>query len=313
MECALMPPRAYWKGYLRLSLVSCPVQLFPATSEREKIRFHQINRKTRHRIKYCRLDAETGEQVAASDIVMGYEISKGEYIEVTRDEIEAIAMEGTHTVEIDEFVPRKEIDDLYLNHPYYVTPDGEVGQQAYAVIREAIRREGMVALGRVVLTTREHVIAIEAHGNGLLGITLRYPYEIRKESDYFGDVPNVKLSKDVLELAAHLVATKAGHFKPEGLEDRYERALRELIKRKRRGERIENRKERPSARVIDLMDALRKSAAAERGASRRQPRISSAARTRASVRPSTVQTRKGTVTRRGERLKPRRARDEASF
>jgi DNA end-binding protein Ku len=150
----------------------------------------------------------------------------------------------------------------------------------------------MVALGRVVLTTREHVIAIEAHGKGLLGITLRYPYELRKESDYFGDLPDVKLSKEVLALAAHVVATKAGHFKPEALEDRYERALRELIKRKRRGERIGKPKERPPAKVVNLMEALRGSAAADQGASRRHPRIGSAARGRASGRPSPMQTRK---------------------
>src|SRR5882672_7169646 len=149
-----MAPRPFWKGYLRLSLVLCPIQLFPATSEREKIRFHQINKKTGNRIKYCKLDAVTGEQVDDEDIVMGYEIGKGEYIEVTEAELEAVAIEGAHTIEIDQFVPRNEIDDLYLNNPYYITPNGEVGQQAYAVIREAIKKESMVALGRVIFTTR---------------------------------------------------------------------------------------------------------------------------------------------------------------
>jgi DNA end-binding protein Ku len=159
-----MAPRAYWKGYLRLSLVSCPIQLFPAVSEREKIRFHQINRKTGHRIKYCRLDAETGEQVEARDIAMGYEISKRQYVEITKEELEAIAIERTHTVEIDEFVPRNEIDDLYLNDPYYMTPDGEVGQQAYAVIREAIRKADMARsagwyLRRVNMSSRSSRVA----------------------------------------------------------------------------------------------------------------------------------------------------------
>jgi DNA end-binding protein Ku len=161
MEYALVSPRAYWKGYLRLSLVSCPIQLFPATSEREKIRFHQINKNTGNRIKYCKIDAVTGGQVNDDDIVMGYEVSKGEYIEITEEELEAVAIEGRHTIEIDQFIPRTEIDDLYLNNPYYIMPNGEVGQQAYAVIREAIKKEGMVALGRVIFTTREHVIALE--------------------------------------------------------------------------------------------------------------------------------------------------------
>jgi len=175
-------PRAYWKGYLKLSLVSCPVALFPASSEREKIRFHQINKATGNRIKYRKVDAETDEDVDTSDIVKGYEVGKGEYIELEPEELEAVAVESTRTLEIDEFVPKKEIDELYLNNPYYVVPDGDVGQQAFAVIREAIRKEGMVALGRVVFTSREHVIALEPRGKGLLGITLRYPYEIRKEA-----------------------------------------------------------------------------------------------------------------------------------
>jgi DNA end-binding protein Ku len=142
-----MAPRAYWKGYLRLSLVSCPIQLFPATSEREKIRFHQINKKTGNRIKYCKLDAKTGEEVEAENIVMGYEVSKGHYVEITKDELEVVAIESTHTIEIDQFVLRNEIDDLYLNIPYYITPDGEVGRQAYIVIRDAREKgwSGLVA------------------------------------------------------------------------------------------------------------------------------------------------------------------------
>jgi DNA end-binding protein Ku len=270
MEYARVAPRAYWKGYLRLSLVSCPIQLFPATSEREKIRFHQINKKTGNRIKYCKIDAVTGEQVNDEDIVMGYEISKGHYIEITKDELDAVATEGTHTIDIDQFVPRKEIDDLYLNNPYYVTPDGEVGRQAYVVIREAIRQEGMVALGRVVFTTREHVIALEPRGKGLLGVTLRYPYEIRNEADYFGDLPDEKVTKEMLDLAVHIVRTKAGHFHPEKFEDHYERALKELIRNRQRGEKIEKPSAPAAGKVIDLMEALRQSATRERGATRRR-------------------------------------------
>ena len=287
-----MAPRPFWKGYLRLSLVSCPIQLFPATSEREKIRFHQINKKTGHRIKYCKLDAQTGEQVAPEDIVMGYEIAKGQYVEVTEDELEAAAIEGSHTIEIEQFVPRSDIADLYLNHPYYMTPDGAVGREAYAVIREAIRKEGVVALGRVILTTREHVVAIEAHGKGLLGITLRYPYEIRNEADYFGDLRDARVSKEMLDLAAHIVATRFGRFHPEKFEDRYEHALRELIKRKQRGEKIAKPSKRPPAKVIDLMEALRQSAAVGRGAARRPLKHASAEHKRGRARRSTAQGRK---------------------
>lgn len=248
-----MAPRAYWKGYLRVSLVSCPIQLFPAISDRDKIRFHPINKKTGHRIKYCKLDAETGKQVDPEDIVMGYEAGRGQYVALTEEELKTIEIEGTHTIEIDQFVPRNEIDDLYLSRPYYMTPAGEIGRQAYVIIREAIRKEGMVALGRVVLTTREHVIAIEPRGNGLVGVTLRYPYEIRNERDYFGDLPEERVPREMLELARKLLAMKAGHFHPEQFEDHYERALRALIKRKQRGEKIDKPKERPSAEVIDLM------------------------------------------------------------
>jgi DNA end-binding protein Ku len=189
-------PRAYWKGYLKLSLVSCPVALFPASSEREKISFHQINKKTGNRIKYRKVDAETGDEVDSADIVKGYQVGKGEYIEIEPEELEAIAIESKRTIEIDEFVPKKEIDELYLNSPYYIVPDGEVGQQAFAVIREAIRKEGMVALARVVFTSREHVIALESRGKGLLGVTLRYPYEVRKEDEYFDEIEDEKIPKD---------------------------------------------------------------------------------------------------------------------
>jgi DNA end-binding protein Ku len=161
-------PRAYWKGYLKLSLVSCPVALFPASSEREKISFNQLNKKTGNRIRYRKVDAETGNEVDSSEIIKGYEVGKGQYIEIEPEELEAIAIESKRTIEIDEFVPKKEIDELYLNSPYYLAPDGEVGQQAFAVIREAIRKEGMVTLGRVVFTSREHVIALEPRGKGLL-------------------------------------------------------------------------------------------------------------------------------------------------
>jgi DNA end-binding protein Ku len=285
-------PRPFWKGYLRLSLVSCPIQLFPATSEREKIRFHQINKKTGHRIKYSKLDAQTGEQVDPKDIVMGYEIAKGQYIEVTEDELEAVTIEGSHTIEIEQFVPRNDINDLYLNHPYYVTPDREIGRQAYVVIREAMKKEGMVALGRVILTTREHVIAIEPHGQGLLGITLRYPYEIRKGADYFGDLQDERVPKEMLDLATHIVATRSRHFRPEKFEDRYERALRELIKRKQRGEKIVKPRERPSAKVIDLMEALRQTAAAGRGPARKHPQQASAEDKRGRARRINAQARK---------------------
>ena len=254
-----MAPRAYWKGYLKLSLVSCPIALFPATSEREKISFHQLNKKTGHRVKYRKVDAESGDEFDSADIIKGYEVGKGDYIELDPEELEAVAIESKRTIDIDEFVPKDEIDELYLNNPYYIAPDGEVGQQAFAVIREAIRKEGMVAIGKVVFTSREHIIALEARGKGLLGITLRYPYEVRNEADYFDDIPDEKMPKDMLDLASHIVKTKAGHFDTDKFEDQYEDALKELLKKKQEGKPIE-RPERPKpTNVVNLMDALRQS------------------------------------------------------
>ena len=273
-----MAPRAYWKGYLKLSLVSCPIALFPATSEREKISFHQINKNTGHRIKYQKIDAESGDEVESADIIKGYQVGKGEYLEIEPEELETIAIESKRTIDIDEFVPRKEIDELYFNSPYYIVPDGEVGQQAFAVIREAIRQEGMVAIGKVVFTSREHVIALEARGKGLLGVTLRYPYEVRKEQEYFDDIPDEKLPKDMLDLAKHIVASKAGHFEPARFEDQYEDALKELLKKKQSGQKIEAPRSEPS-KVINLMDALRRSVETDRKGERRKP-----ARTAANAR-----------------------------
>jgi DNA end-binding protein Ku len=252
-------PRAYWKGYLKLSLVSCPIALIPATSEREKISFHQINKETGHRIRYKKIDAETGDEVDNSEIVKGYEIAKGEYIELEPEELEAVAIESKRVIDIDEFVPRDEIDELYLRDPYYIVPDGEVGQQAFAVIREAIRKEGMVALGKIVFTSREHIIALEARGKGMLGVTLRYPYEVRNEEEYFDLIEDEKIPKDMIDLAVHIVETKTGHFKPQQFKDEYEDALKDLLRRKQKGEKIERPKERAPSNVINLMDALRQS------------------------------------------------------
>lgn len=288
-----MAPRAYWKGYLRLSLVSCPIQLFPATSEREKVRFHQLNKNTGNRIRYQKIDAESGDEVAADDIVMGYEVSKGEYIEIEPDELDAVEIDSSRMIDIDEFVPKAEIDELYLNNPYYIVPDGEVGAQAFAVIREAIKKEGMVALAKVVFTNREHVIALEPRGKGMLGVTLRYPYEIRDEKDYFDDIPNESVPKDMLELATHIVRSKAGHFKPDKFEDKYESALRELIKRKQHGEKIEAPKEREPAKVIDLMEALRRSAKGDKTVpARRTARRTASSRSAKKSTRSTVRHRK---------------------
>ncbi|MDB5518102.1 MAG: Ku protein [Tardiphaga sp.] len=255
-----MAPRANWKGFLRLSLVTCPVALYPATSDTVKVSFNQINRKTGHRIKYAKVDADTGEEVAADDIMKGYKVDTDTYIEISKDELDEIALESTRTIEIDEFVPKSDIDSRYLIRPYYLVPDGKVGHDAFAVIRETIRSMDKVAIGRLVLTNREHIIALEPLEKGLMGTLLRYPYEVRSESEYFDDIQDVKITKDMLDLAQHIVQQKSKSFEPDKFEDHYETALIELINRKRNGERVTaTAKPRPGTNVVDLMTALRQS------------------------------------------------------
>jgi DNA end-binding protein Ku len=254
-----MAPRANWKGFLRLSLVTCPVALYPATSESEKISFNQLNRQTGHRIKYLKVDADTGEEVPNEDIVKAYPLDKETFIEVSKEELEEIALESTRTIGIDEFVNKTDIDPRYLIRPYYIRPDGKVGHDAFAVIRETIREMDKVAIGRVVLTNREHIIALEPRDKGLIGTLLRYPYEVRDEHEYFDEIQDVKITKDMLDLAKHIVTQRSGSFEPAKFEDHYETALVDLINQKRAGKTIQP-KERPRGEnVVDLMEALRRS------------------------------------------------------
>jgi DNA end-binding protein Ku len=273
-----MAPRANWKGFLRLSLVTCPVALYPATSESEKVSFNQLNRKTGHRIKYAKVDADTGEEVANEDIVKGYKVDTDTFIEVTKEELENVALESTRTIEIDEFVDRSEIDPRYLIRPYYLVPDGKVGHDAFAVIRETIREMNKVAIGRVVLTNREHIIALDPLDKGLMGTLLRYPYEVRSEKEYFDDIQVVKVTKDMLDLAKHIVNQKAGHFEPDKFEDQYETALIDLINQKRAGKPITAKARPRGENVVDLMDALRKSIGGGAGTAIEAPKKSKKAR-----------------------------------
>src|SRR5207253_10160362 len=233
-----MAPRAYWKGSLKLSLVSCPVVLYPASTSVEKTRFHMINRETGNRLKQQMVDAETGYVVESDQKGRGYELKKGQYVEIEKEELEAVQIESNHTIEIDSFVPMNEIDKRYYNHPYYVAPDGKAAVDALAVIRDAMKDQDRVALARIVLTNREHVMTIEPFGKGLLGTTLRYPYELRDAEDYFEDIKSPKISKDMIELASHILDTKAAHFDPSEFKDEYEDALKKLVKRKAAGKPI---------------------------------------------------------------------------
>jgi len=255
-----MAPRAYWKGYLKLSLASCPIALYPATSSSERVSFNRINRETGNRLKQLLVDSESGEPVEKEDIAKGYEVGKGEYVLVEDDELEKIKIESSHTIDISSFVPRSEIDDRYLSSSYYLAPTDKVGQEAFVVMRDAMRDREMVALGRIVLSRREHVVMLEPFDNGILATTLRYAYEVRDQASYFEDIEEIKLPGEMKDLAAHIVQTKAGHFEPKDYEDHYETAVVDLIRKKQAGRPIEVEKpveEQP--RVINLMDALRAS------------------------------------------------------
>lgn len=255
-----MLPRAYWKGSLKLSLVTCPVALYSAATTVERTRFHMINTETGNRLKQQMVDSETGEVVEKEQKGRGYEVAKGEYVPIDKDELEAVQIESNHTIDIDNFVPRDEIDRRYLDNPYYIVPDGNAGLDAFAVIRDAMKDQDRVALARIVLSNRERIVAIEPLGKGLLATTLRYAYEIRSEEDYFSDIKTPKISKDMIELASHILDTKASHFDPSKFDDEYENALKALVKQKAAGKTVKFvEKPAKADNVISLMDALKQS------------------------------------------------------
>lgn len=259
-----MAPRASWKGYLKLSLVSCAVNLYPATSSSSRVSFNTINRKTGHKVKRQFVDAETGQVVENEDQAKGYPVAKDSYLIVEDAELDAIQIESTHTIDIEKFVPRPEIDPRYLESPYYLAPAERVAEEAFAVIRDAMRDENVVGLGRVVMARRERIMMLDPMGKGLLGTVLRYASEVRAEDSYFEDVPDMKLPEEMKDLAHVIIQRKSGHFRPEEFTDRYEDAVVELIRAKQAGMPAPAAEQpaRPS-NVVNIMDALRRSIAAE--------------------------------------------------
>ena len=289
-----MAARANWKGYLKLSLVSCPVQLFPATTTKERVAFHLLHRETGNRLRRKLIDPDTDETVESEDQVKGYQVGKNEYVLVEEDEIEKVAIESSHTIDIETFVPRSEIDEAFLDTPYFLTPDGKMGEEAFAVIREAMKEKGVVGLGRVVLYRRERPIMLEPRGKGLVATTLHYAYEVRDDADYFEDIGDVAVPEEMLDLASHIIGRKMAHFDPKRFEDRYQDALLELIKAKQAHQPI--RTATPAAKpsnVVSLMDALRRSiageqdnAAEDRPAAARKPPPAARSRSKAEPKPA---------------------------
>ena len=255
-----MAPRPNWKGYLKLSLVSCPIALYPATSASERVSFNQINKNTGNRIRYRKVDEETEEPVEQADIIKGYQVEKNIYVTLEDEELEAIQVESTHTIEIDKFVPKKQLDERYFDSPYYIVPNDQVGQDAFAVIRDAMKGKGMVGVGRVVISKRERPIILEPFGKGMRGMTLRYSYEVRNAEDYFSEIPDVKIPGEMLKLAEHIVDTKSDDFDPTEFEDHYETAVVELLRQKQSGKAVSKTAARgPAKQVGNVIDLLKKS------------------------------------------------------
>ena len=337
-----MAPRPHWKGFLKLSLVSCPIALYPAVSPAERISFRQVNRSTGNRLRQQLVDSVTGDVVSSENKGRGYEFGENHFLTVEDHEVEQARLarapmspasivpsqarapvsvrqaethlpeheeqlpepappvsfakpENTRTIEIDRFFPVEQIDARYFDKPYYVVPREEVGQEAFAVIRDSMRNQCVVGMGRVVLSSRERPIILEPMGSGLRGVTLRFNHEVRDAADYFDEIPKMLLPKDMLELAEHIIETKAGDFDPALLEDHYRNAMVHMLRQKQvqhRPKQVAGRVLPSRENVISIMDALKRSIAAEAPRAKPTQRRGSAAAARGRAKKTTGRTRK---------------------
>ena len=278
-------PRANWRGFLKLSLVSCPIALYPASSDRDRVSFNRLNKKTGKRLRQRMVDEGSGEEVTSEEIVKGFEFAKGNYVILDDTDLEAIKLESRRTIEIEEFVPAKDIDTRYIERPYYIVPEDEAGEEAFAVIHAAMKRRDVAGIGRVMLSSRERFIAVQPFDKGMIGSLLRYPYEVRGELSYFAEIKEHSIAPDLLEMADHLIDTKLGEFEPQEFTDRYETALRTLIEQKQKGVKIKAAPDTPApTRVKDLMAALKESVARDRRPRQNSPRKASRKPARAAAR-----------------------------
>jgi DNA end-binding protein Ku len=273
-----MAARPTWQGHLKLSLVTCPVALYTATSSASHVSFHLINPETNNRIRMVPTDPDTGP-VERSDLVKGYEVSKDEYVLFDDEDFDKVRLESTRTISIDEFVDEDDIDRLYWNDPFYVVPEKGVGAEAFAVIRDAMEAAGKVAIGCLVLRGRERQIALEVRGKGLVAYSLRAHDEVRDAADYFDDIPKVKPDKDMVEIATRIIGQKEAEFDPSQFKDRYDEALKEMIKAKQKGGKgLVEAPEPDDTNVVDLMEALRASLKGSAGGARKAPAKKTAAK-----------------------------------
>jgi DNA end-binding protein Ku len=263
MARSLAMPRSSWKGYLKLSLVSCAVALYNATTTTERVSFNALNRRTGNRLKQQLIDSVTDEPVDPTDRVKGYQVSKGQYVVVEDEDLESLKLDSTKTIEIEAFVPQAEIDQTYLDSPYYLAPDDRVAEEAFAVIRDAMARRQVVGVGRLVLSRRERMLMLQPRGRGILATTLRYPYEVRADAEFFGGIDEIDLPDEMLAIAEMIIDRKAGHFRPEQFNDRYEEAVVNLLKAKQAGHSFAVPEAPTPAKVVNIMDALKRSLEAE--------------------------------------------------
>jgi non-homologous end joining protein Ku len=344
-----MAPRPHWKGYLKLSLISCPIALYPAIAASERISFRQVNKQTGNRLRQQLVDPVTGDVVQSSDKGRGYEVGENQFLVVKDEELKAAQheartrpfstarsrvasveepppnrrassgfaearrgyeappivppptpparIENTRTIQLDRFVPREQIDPRYYNTPYYIAPREEVGQEAFAVIRDAMAAKGLVGMGRVVLANRERPIIVEPMGTGLRGFTLRYAHEVRSEAEYFANIPHMTLPDEMLRITEHILETKTEDFDPAFLEDRYRTVLVEKLREKQRHTPARAVASIPSPQnVINLLDALKRSLVAEQPSKRRS--ISKPTSRRTAVAAKRAQSRRSPVARR---------------
>ncbi|MEI5668450.1 Ku protein [Bosea sp. CCNWLW174] len=255
-----MAPRAVWKGVLKIAEVTCPVSLYTAASTSERISFHTLNRKTGNRVHRQFIDEVSGKPVETEDQVKGYDKGNGDYVILEPEEIAAAIPESDKTLTVETFLPCDEIDDIFFDKPYYVAPSSPVASEAFALIREGMKRQKSAALARTVIFRRMRSILIRPHGEGLIATTLNFDYEVRSAEDAFSDVPTIKIDDEMLQLAEHIIKTKAGEFDPKEFDDRYDSALAELVQAKIEGRKIKPQKRPEPTKVVSLLDALRESA-----------------------------------------------------
>lgn len=272
-----MAPRANWKGFLKVAEVSCPVALYTAASTSERIAFHTVNRATGNRVRRQFVDAETGEPVDRDDQVKGYEVGDGDYVVLEPEEVADAVPDSDKTLSVQAFVGCGDIDDVYFDKPYYLAPASGTGEEAFALIREGMRKKKVAAIAQAVLFRRVRTLLIRPHGEGLIATTLNFDYEVRSAREAFKGVSNRQIEGEMLDLAEHIIETKMGRFDPAAFEDRYEAALADLVKAKLEGRKIRPRKEPKREKVVDLLAALRESA----GAGGRKPPAKRAARRKA--------------------------------